>query len=266
MQKPTSHKKISPALGKMPLASGIAVFCAHDKIVPSETLKPYPKNPKQHPPKQLDRYELVVAGDGNKPGNGWRRAIVVSPRSGFITKGHGAWQMAMRRGWDVPVEYQQYGSEAEELRDLVADNRLAELAETDDEKLAALLQGLENFDLTLAGFDNAELEQLIRQAEKPPEGQFPITAKLNESYDYVLIFTDNTSDFLFLQTLCGVQTERSYKKTGIGLGRAVPFKRFLKAIHENRHSINVQGDHDHDASAAPKRDRVRAKKPAKRIR
>ena len=76
-------------------------------------------------------------------GNGWRRAVVVSERSGFIVKGHGAYETALRRGWDVPIEVQPYRSQAEEnTRDLLANNRLSELAETDDEKLCGLLAEL----------------------------------------------------------------------------------------------------------------------------
>jgi hypothetical protein len=232
--------------------------------MPSADLTPHPKNPKKHPAKQLDRYELVVAGDPakKKKGNGWRRAIVVSRRSLFIIKGNGAWQMAMRRGWDVPVEFQDYKSEAEELRDLIADNRLAELAETDDDKLQALLAGLDAADLQLTGFDAGDLEKMIRDSNVP-EGEFPITAKLGESYDYVVIFTTNDTEFAFLQTLLGIQQERSYKKTGIGLGRAIPLERALKALRENRHSLDVQGRDDDDASASAKRRRLRSRKPAR---
>ncbi len=138
MKKTSSHekRKSGGAPGQIQ-ASGLPVFCTHSKIVPASELKPYPGNPNKHPAKQLDRYEKVVTG------NGWRRSIVVSARSGFITKGHGAYQMALRRQWDVPIEIQTYSSEAEEKRDLAADNKLAELAETDSELLAKLLAGLE---------------------------------------------------------------------------------------------------------------------------
>lgn len=37
---------------------------------------------------------------------------------------------------DAPVDYQDYASEAEELADLTADNRIAELATTDNKMLA----------------------------------------------------------------------------------------------------------------------------------
>ena len=267
MQKRTSHEISKAARArrapKRPVqASGIDVFCKFDRILPATELLPHAKNPKKHPAKQLDRYELVVAGDGKKKGNGWRRAIVVSTRSLFITKGHGAWQMAMRRGWDVPVEFQDYKSEAEEIRDLLADNRLAELAETDDEKLRALLSGLDAADLQLTAFDPGDLEKLIRDSDVP-EGEFPITAKLGEAYDYVMIYTTNDTEFAFLQSLLNIHPERSYKKTGVGLGRAISLDRALKALRENRHSIDVQGGHDDHASAPAKRGRLRARKPAR---
>lgn len=40
---------------------------------------------------------------------------------------------------DAPVDYQDYASEAEELADLTADNRIAELATTDNKMLAEVL-------------------------------------------------------------------------------------------------------------------------------
>ena len=246
-------------------ASGVPIFCAFTRIAPAAELKPYPGNWRQHPPAQLDRYERVVMGDGNKPGNGWRRAIVVSSLSGCITKGHGAWQMALRRGLDVPVEVQAYRSRAEEIRDLVADNKLSDLARSDDEALAKLLSELDAGDIELAGMTAAELERLLSETTVP-EGEFPITAKLGEQYDYVLIFTTNATEFAFLQTLLNIRQERSYKKTGIGLGRAIPLERALKALHENRHSIHVAGALDDHAPAHPKRDRMRARKPGARVR
>jgi hypothetical protein len=246
------------------LASGIPVYCKFDVIGDAEGLKPHPDNAHRgHPAKQLDAYELVIAGNPakKKKGNGWRKAIVVSLLSGCITKGHGAWMMAKRRGWMVPVEYQQYKSRAEERRDLLADNKLPSLSITDDEKLAKLLADMDAGDVELSGFDPAELEKLIKQAID--EGEFPITAKLGEGYDYVLIFTTNATEFVFLQSLLGVRQERSYKKTGVGLGRAISLERALKALRENRHSLDVQGkQHDH-APAPAARDRVRARKPTR---
>jgi hypothetical protein len=259
MKKTGSHDSTRRLTAKGVEASGIPVFCSFTKIAPAAELKPFPGNWNKHPAAQLDRYERVVMG------NGWRRAVVVSALSGCITKGHGAWQMAPRRGLEVPVEIQVYRNRAEEIRDLVADNKLADLAESDDEALLKLLSELDATDLQFAAVTSAELERLMAETDIP-EGEFPITSKLGESYDYVLIFTTNATEFAFLQTLLNIRQERSYKKTGVGLGRAIPLDRALKALHENRHSIHVAGKLDDEPLAPSKRGRVRATKPVRRVR
>jgi hypothetical protein len=145
-------------------------------------------------------------------------------------------------------------------------NNAAAQGEYDDKLLAKLLQELEETgELELSGFSASDIEKLV-DAAAIPDAQFPITSKLNERYDFVVVFTENESDFAFLQTLCGVETECSYKKTGIGIGRAVPFNRFLKSIRENRHSIDVQGGNDDVAPASAKRVHLRSGKPAGRVR
>lgn len=247
-QKTSSHEILTP--------EGIPVHCLHSKILPAADLKLFPGNYRKHKAKQLERMLKVIRG------NGWRRAAVVSTLSGCVIKGNGMVQLAQREGLHVPVEFQSYKTRREELRDLVADNKLAALAEDDDDALRKLVSELQADEIEMAAVTSEEIEALIRDAEIP-EAEFPITAKLHESYDYVLVFTDNESDFVFLQTLCGVETERSYKKTGVGIGRAIAFKRFLKSIRENNHSLHVQGGHDDDAPAGAKRRRVRPRKPGR---
>lgn len=250
-KKTSSHKKQHQA-------SGVPVFCKFDEIILPRNLKLYPGNYRKHPAEKLARAHKVIAGNGKKS-NGWRRCIVVSKLSGYVTKGNGLAQMALQYNLDAPVEYQTYRNRAEELRDLIADNKLAEGAKDDKEALAKLLRELDASEVELAAVSSAEIEALLADTGEI-EAEFPITAKLHESYDYVLVFTDNESDFAFLQTLCGVVPERSYKKTGVGLGRCLPFKRFLSALRENHHSIHVTRGHDDHSPARSRRDRVRPKK------
>jgi hypothetical protein len=150
----------------------------------------------------------------------------------------------------------------EKALNIVLNNASAQ-GEYDDKLLSKLLRELdEDGALELSGFSAVDLERMADE-NAMPEAQFPITAKLNERYDFIVVFTDNESDFVFLQTLCGVQAERSYKKTGIGIGRAVPFKRFMQSLHENRHSIHVQSGDNDDASARSERRRLRSRKSAR---
>lgn len=236
---------------------GVALRCAFTRLVPIGELRPNIANHRKHPAKQLALYWKIITA------HGWRRAIVVSLRSGLIVKGHGAYYSAQRNGAkEVPVDFQRYDSEEEELADLLADNRLGELAGTDEEKLRLSLSKLASkIDIDLTGFEQSDLDELIRQADDS-EAEFPIAAKLHESYDYVVIATSNTSDFQFLQTLCGVQNQKSYKNSHVGTGRVVLFDNFLKSLRENHHSINVPRGDNHDAPTPAKRGRVRSGQPA----
>ena len=114
-------------------AGGVPVFCAHDAIVPLKEIQPNPKNPNQHPPEQIKLLASIIRATG------WRAPITVSKRSGLVTKGHGRLMAAeLEDLTEAPVDYQDYASEAEELADLTADNRIAELATTDNKLLADL--------------------------------------------------------------------------------------------------------------------------------
>lgn len=139
-------------------ASGVPVQCAHDAIVDVAALVPNPKNPNQHPDNQIQLLGRIIRETG------WRAPITVSKRSGFIVKGHGRLAAALLEGFkEVPVDYQHYDSEAQEYADLVADNRIAELAEIDQKMLADIFADIDTGEipLELTGFTEKEVENLI---------------------------------------------------------------------------------------------------------
>lgn len=137
-----------------------AINCAHDKIEPIESLKPNKRNPNRHGERQLAVYAKVLLHQG------WRKAMVVSNQSGLIVTGEGAWLTARAEGWAVvPVDYQDFKSPEEELQHLLADNGLAQMSETNEEELAAILaQDLSGLDLELSG---ALADQPVRTELKP---------------------------------------------------------------------------------------------------
>lgn len=139
-------------------ADGVPVFCAHDKIVAVEKLIPNPKNPNQHPDSQIQLLGRIIRQTG------WRQPITVSKRSGFIVKGHGRLAAAILEGVkEAPVDYQNYTTEAEEYADLVADNRIAELAETDSKLLADILADIDTGEIPmeLTGYTEDEVANLV---------------------------------------------------------------------------------------------------------
>jgi len=141
---------------------GIPVFCAYDALVPIAETKPNPMNPNKHTPKQIELLGDIIAATG------WRAAITVSKRSGLITKGHGRLAAAQKRGWkSVPVEYQDYASDEEEHADLIADNRIAELASMDTIKLANMLQDMDTgaVPMELTAYGEQEIANIIAAIE-----------------------------------------------------------------------------------------------------
>lgn len=143
------------------VASGIPVHCAHDRLVDVVSLIPNPRNPNRHPDKQVALLAKIIRAQG------WRNPIVVSTRSGFVVKGHGRLQAAaLLQVEQVPVDDQDYPNEAAEWADMLADNRIAELAETDNQVLTDVLLELDTgaFDMELTGFD-AEALAFVMGAE-----------------------------------------------------------------------------------------------------
>ena len=150
--------------------STIPVWCRYDEAVDVEAMVPNPRNPNTHPEKQIALLSKIIRAQG------WRAPITVSHRSGFIVKGPGRLQAAiLLQVAQVPVERQDYATEAEEWQDCIADNRIAELAEIDNAALKDLLQELDtgDTDMDLTGFDAAELERLMNQFHVP-DGNKPI--------------------------------------------------------------------------------------------
>jgi hypothetical protein len=70
----------------------------------------------------------------------------------------------------VPIDEQDFATEADEWAHLVADNRIAELADADRGMIADLLGELDagGLDMDVTGFDMDALEELLAEASQPP--------------------------------------------------------------------------------------------------
>ena len=155
----------SEATPRTTTKDGIPVFCAFDTIVALEATSPNPGNPNQH-----SRDQLRLLG-GIIQANGWRAPITISKRSGLIVKGHGRRLAALQAGMtEAPIEYQEYASEAEETADLLADNRLSELADLDDKMLLDLIESMgDAVPVELTGFSAEDIEALLMAMNGTPE-------------------------------------------------------------------------------------------------
>ena len=140
------------------MAGDIPVYCSFDKIVSLEDMKPNPKNPNKHPNEQIQLLAKIIEAQG------WRAPVTVSTLSGMIVRGHGRYQAAELIGCPVPVDFQDYPGEAEELADMLADNRIAELAEIDKAALAAVFRDIdaESIDAALSGYSKLEIDHILQ--------------------------------------------------------------------------------------------------------
>jgi hypothetical protein len=210
------------------------VLCAHTSVADPAALKPNPANPNRHSAHQIQLLAAIIQEQG------WRAPITVSKRSGLIVRGHGRLEAALLMGCDkVPVDEQDYANEAEELADLLADNRLSELAELDEADLKKVIEKLRQadptFDVELTGFMEDEIAKLFAEAESEDalETIPRMECQAFEHHDYlVFMFHDLRDWMLALQGMGVIEVDYSISRTSkrIGIGRVLNGKRLLQLI------------------------------------
>lgn len=145
-------------------ADGIDVHCAHTELVDPASLTPNPRNPNQHDDRQIDLLARIIKAQG------WRSPIGVSTRSGFVVRGHGRLMAAQHLGvTQVPIDRQDYASEADEWADVIADNRIAELSNIDPGLMIDLVDRLDDEHLSLTGYDDDGLRLLRDSLDLPDD-------------------------------------------------------------------------------------------------
>lgn len=138
----------------------LEIKCKYDSLVQISELNPSPQNPNRHPALQIELYATILKYQGI------RQPVRVSKRSGFMTKGHGLLEAALYLQMkELPVEYQDYADEEQEMADLIADNQLARHAAMDNAKLQEMLVQLDTgeIDMKVTGFSEVQLEKLFTE-------------------------------------------------------------------------------------------------------
>lgn len=134
------------------------------EVWPVERLRPYERNARTHSPEQVAKIAASLAEFG------FTNPILVDTADGIIA-GHGRLMAAKELGLpEVPVIVLDHLSDAQRRAYILADNKLAELAELaelagwDVELLAGELRDLLDEDASLvaaAGFEEAELSAML---------------------------------------------------------------------------------------------------------
>ena len=139
------------------------------RLLPVTSLTPHASNPRTHSPKQLRQIAESIKEFGfSNP--------ILTDSNGGVLAGHGRLEAAKLLGLEmVPTIPLAELSEAQKRAYILADNRIAEEAGWDQELLALELKYIADldveFDLTVTGFETAEIDLLINPPDSAGAGQ-----------------------------------------------------------------------------------------------
>lgn len=144
----------------------VEIRCQYSDLADPTSLIPREDNPNNHDSKQLEAMQKILSHQG------WRAPIVISNQSGKVVCGHGRLSAALALELpEVPIDKQDFKSDDDEKAHMIADNRLAAMAELDYEKVGNLLRELDasEVDLDITAFADWEREPLLNAIWEAPE-------------------------------------------------------------------------------------------------
>lgn len=166
---------------------------------------------------------------------GQHRPVVVQRRSGQVIVGNHLYRAAETLGWADIDAFIVDDDDDKALRRLIADNAVGDKAGWDDAELAELLKETG----AVPGMDERAVARLLATLEDEQldmsEPTFPIVARPNEEYDYVMVVALNATDAAYLNTKFELRTEDSYKdskKPVLGRSHVLSVKRLRELLGE----------------------------------
>lgn len=137
------------------------------EIIEVARLKPNPQNARRHPKRQLEQIGASIKEFG------FIRPVLVDGSLGIIA-GHGSVEAAKLIGLaKVPVVRQDHLTPKQVQAYVIADNKLAENSEWDDDLLREEIGALDlgGFDLSILGFDDKQLGNLLESTDESKRSQ-----------------------------------------------------------------------------------------------
>lgn len=179
-------------------------------------IKPYKNNPR------VNKRAIGVVAESIKE-FGFKNPIVVDSNNEIIV-GHTRLEASKLLGMDtVPVIVADDLTEEQVIAFRIMDNKSSEFAEWDYTKLIEEIDLLKNedYDIDLTGFNEAEIGEIIdsfieeeeeKAEEEKPEIEF--TTELLEEYQYVVLYFDNTLDWVRAKSVLGLDTVKALRSKG----------------------------------------------------
>ena len=141
-----------------------------------EKLVPYARNARTHSKEQILQLRASIREFG------FINPVIVDKDYNIIA-GHGRILAAKEEGiTEIPCVFAEHLTEAQKRAYIIADNRLALNARWDAEMLSVELSDLQgaDFDISLLGFDEAELSKFMGGLEDVADDDFDVDAELKE--------------------------------------------------------------------------------------
>lgn len=96
-------------------------------------------------------------------------------------------------------------------------------------KLEKLLKDIEEIDLSFTGFNDEDLDKMIRDV-LPETPEYDIAPRMMEEYNYIVLFFRNTLDFQVACSHFGVKMMQEDTRKVVGLGKAIDGSRYIQSI------------------------------------
>ncbi len=145
------------------------------QLVDIDKLIPYINNARTHSPEQINKLRSSLREFG------FVNPLIIDKDYNILC-GHGRLKAAKAEGYkEVPCVFVEHMTEAQKKAYIIADNRMALDAGWDDELLKLEIEGLkaDDFDISLTGFDEGELESLLR-VDDVEEDDFDVDEELEK--------------------------------------------------------------------------------------
>lgn len=141
-----------------------------------DKLIPYARNARTHSKEQVNQLRSSLREFG------FVNPVIVDKDLNIIA-GHGRIMAAKEEGYtEVPCVFVEHLTDAQKRAYILADNRLAMNAGWDEEMLAVEISDLmgENFDVSMLGFDGAEIDKLLGMNEGVQDDEFDVEEELKK--------------------------------------------------------------------------------------
>jgi hypothetical protein len=157
---------------------------------------------------------------------GQHRPAVVQRSSMKVLIGNHMVMAARKLGWDtIDVTFVE-DDDTTAVERALSDNQIGRNAVWDDDRLLAGLKKCSDIPPGFAPTAIVALENKLSK-EVSDEPSFPIVPRFGEKHDYVLIISDNETDWAFLTTVLQLRRERGFQANKmVGTGRVLTVARF----------------------------------------